>query len=686
MSNILFHNKFHRTTHHTVSSPFYPDSFLDPIASSDKPFLGIFYNRITTNERYTNADYITFGNENMVSLDLLSLLGGASYYLTLSEPISTNSFEWGAVYASVATLSAGWQEYLTARNTVTALSSNWQSAYNFYINFNYPGFASAYTSVNTLSNIWQQYPNKHLTNLAQEDTRAKNFAATTLVPTSALIWNLSANQVTSITLTTSATFVNTVSANKKKGGKYILMARQDKDGGEALAFSTDYVFGVAVSAATINDYVLYGTGVNSVGQLGLQGSASRNTLVALTGRWSQVTCGGSHTMAVSAGTTRLFGTGNNFYGQLGVGDLIDKSSFTPLTGNWSQVACGENHTMAISAGTGKLFAAGFSFYGQLGLGTTNNRRLLTGPLSGDWSKVICGYNHTMILSGTKLYAAGWNNFGQLGLGNTANRTLFTPLTGDWSQVACGNNHTMAQSAGTTIWFGTGVNTNGQLGLDDTSNRTSFTMLTGNWSQMVCGNSTTFALSTGTSKWFAAGDNTLGQLGAGGVTITSTFIALTGDWSALVCKSSHTMVLSGTKWYGTGLNTNGQLGLGDNTSKNTFTPLTGNWSQMVCGGSYTMAFDTNTSTKYSGVSGSAISTEPLSITVVKFTSDGSKLYGRSEFYTLSGLAPYTYFAGDGIILDPNPTDAYEGDSVTVGDGLIIAGAVPFIPLDDSINIL
>jgi alpha-tubulin suppressor-like RCC1 family protein len=317
-------------------------------------------------------------------------------------------------------------------------------------------------------------------------------------------------------------------------------------------------------------------------------------------------CGVHHTMALSAGTTKWFGTGYNLDGHLGLGDGtafswgggISKNTLTPLTGDWSQMVCGGYHTMALSAGTTKWFGVGDNIYGQLGLGDNTNKytpthRYTLTPLTGNWSQMVCGGDHTMALSAgtTKWFGTGENLDGQLGLGDTTNRNTLTPLTGNWSQMVCGVHHTMALSAGTTKWFGAGRNNySGQLGLGDFTNRNTLTPLTGNWSQMVCGGYHTMALSAGTTKWFGTGENAYGRLGLGDTTNRNTLTPLTGNWSQMVCGWEYTMALSAgtTKWFGTGLNYQGQLGLGDTTNRNTLTPLTGNWSQMVCGGFHTMA--------------------------------------------------------------------------------------------------
>ena len=229
----------------------------------------------------------------------------------------------------------------------------------------------------------------------------------------------------------------------------------------------------------------------------------------------------------------------------------------------------------------------------------------------------------------KWFGTGHNIFGTLGLGDNSNRNAFTPLTGNWSQMACGNFDTMALSAGTTQWYGTGYNTSGQLGLEDNSDRNAFTPLTGNWSQMACGNFHTMALSAGTTQWFGTGDNA-----------------------------------------------HGSLGLGDNSDRNAFTPLTGNWSQMACGAFHTMAMSATTlqpavTTVYTTY---VVSPTALSVTVIRFTCDGSKLYGKPTFYYYQRDTIWTYFAGPGLIFTPSPAEFYINDYFIPINGLTVAGVV------------
>jgi len=239
MSNILFHNKFHRTTHHTVSSVILPDSSSDSIASADKPFLGIFYNRLVDQNiiRYIAS----FNNDTLLTFDFAYLKAFLDQNLTLST--NTNSFEWQSAYATLCALSAGFGEYLTVFNTVTSLSSNWQAAYSFYVTLatNFNNLTSTQNTVNTVSSIWEEYPYKHVTNQAQQDTKAKNFAATVLSNDSSIVWVLSTNQAAVVALTGAVTFVNTTASNKKKGGKYQLLLRQPQSNNYLCSFGNDYV-------------------------------------------------------------------------------------------------------------------------------------------------------------------------------------------------------------------------------------------------------------------------------------------------------------------------------------------------------------------------------------------------------------------------------------------------------------
>jgi alpha-tubulin suppressor-like RCC1 family protein len=362
---------------------------------------------------------------------------------------------------------------------------------------------------------------------------------------------------------------------------------------------------VAITCAQASTDQLFGAGNNTFGQLGLGNYEQKNSFTYLDNKWSQVTCGSDFTMALSASNNALFGTGDNSFGQIGLGYAnysppYGPTTFTQAAGNWSKMSCGGWHTMALSAGTTKWFGTGRNDYGQLGLGYSNyNINVLT-QVAGDWSQMVCGGYHTMALSAgtTKWFSTGFNDYGALGLGNTVSRNVFTPLTGNWSQMSCGAWHTMALSADNNALFSTGGNFGGELGLGNdgaSTYRTTFTRVTGDWSQVVCGGKGntgghTMALSAGTTKWFGTGGNSSGTLGLGNTVSRNVFTPLTGNWSQMSCGAIHTMALSaGTNaLFCTGDNSTGALGLGDTVRRTSFTRVAGDWSQMAGGRFYTMA--------------------------------------------------------------------------------------------------
>jgi alpha-tubulin suppressor-like RCC1 family protein len=206
----------------------------------------------------------------------------------------------------------------------------------------------------------------------------------------------------------------------------------------------------ALSAGTNSQWFAAGI-MSTIGT----GFFSASTFTQLTGDWSQIVTGshigyGEHTMALSAGTNnQWFGVGSNNYGQLGLGNRTNQSRFTALTGNWSQMACGGTYSMALSAGTNTLFGAGNNSEGQLGFADTAGTFNSFTALTGNWSQVVCGERWTFALSANtnRWFATGYGSWNQLGLGDSGQRTTFTEITGrNLSQIICGGFTTMALSA------------------------------------------------------------------------------------------------------------------------------------------------------------------------------------------------------------------------------------------------
>lgn len=203
-----FHNKFHNTSHFTVSGVGY-DGGSDPIASVDLPFYGIFFNTLTDQQ----------GSYN----------------------IQTNSYEWWSAYATVKSTSGYWNPTDSLYNTVRSLSDNWNLGFNGYVTFgtSSASFVSTYNTVNTLSSNWSNEYTMY-TNIAQEYTQAKTFSGTNLTITtspSTVAWDVQNNQCTFFAMTGDTLFSNPT--NLKNGGTYNLTLSTGKSSLSAF-FDTKY--------------------------------------------------------------------------------------------------------------------------------------------------------------------------------------------------------------------------------------------------------------------------------------------------------------------------------------------------------------------------------------------------------------------------------------------------------------
>jgi alpha-tubulin suppressor-like RCC1 family protein len=348
---------------------------------------------------------------------------------------------------------------------------------------------------------------------------------------------------------------------------------------------------------------LWGWGSNTSGQLGDNTAITRSTPVTTFSggaNWKQLSCGGSHTAAIKTDGT-LWGWGLNTSGQLGVNDTINRS--TPVTTfaggtNWKQVAGGGEYTAAIKT-DGTLWTWGLNSSGQLGDNTIINRSTPVTTLTGgtDWKQVACGQEYTSAIKtdGT-LWTWGRNQFGQLGDNTTTQRnTPVTTFTGgtNWKQVTCSSTYyTAAIKTDGTLWTW-GVNTYGAIGDNTTTQRlTPVTTFTGgtNWKQVVSGGYHTAAIKTDGTLW-TWGLNSFGHLGVNDTnnrtTPVTTFAGGT-NWKQVSGGGYHTAAIKtdGTLWTW-GRNSYGAIG--DNTTTNRSTPVTTtaggtNWKS-VSGGSY-----------------------------------------------------------------------------------------------------
>ena len=157
MSNIVFHNKFHRSSHHTVATPGYPDSNKDPIASLTAPFSGIFYNKFEALVSPTLFNIQTFSGISVITFQgvQISIISLGS----LPGFIFTDSKTWHDTKVTIQTLSAGWEKYPTTYTTVVQNAGNWSLGYSGFQTLENLNLDSLEQTYNEYISYWSDLPN-----------------------------------------------------------------------------------------------------------------------------------------------------------------------------------------------------------------------------------------------------------------------------------------------------------------------------------------------------------------------------------------------------------------------------------------------------------------------------------------------------------------------------------------------
>ena len=255
-------------------------------------------------------------------------------------------------------------------------------------------------------------------------------------------------------------------------------------------------------------------------------------VTAITDSWSQISSNGATLLGVTNGGV-AYTWGYNGYGQLGINDIFSRS--TPIqistntntptkidsTNSYSQISAGGSHSMAIRTNN-TLWTWGTNTSGQLGDSTTISKYspVQIGALT-NWSTVSAGGIFSLAVNNSSvLYAWGSNSFGQLGINDIVNRSSPVQVgTSSWSQVSAGSSFALGVTIDNSV-VGWGQNTNGQLALMNlTANRSnpvqiplfSSPNLTSSNVMVIAGDNTAFHINKIGSLW-AWGDNSSGQLG------------------------------------------------------------------------------------------------------------------------------------------------------------------------------
>ena len=352
---------------------------------------------------------------------------------------------------------------------------------------------------------------------------------------------------------------------------------------------------------------IYGFGLNSSGQLGLNNVANQSspTQIGTDTDWAQITTGGTNTMAIKQDGT-LWGWGANTRAPLGLNDEIFRSSPTQVGAltNWAQVGVSTTFGGAIKT-DGTLWIWGSGNDGRTGLNDNDVQRSSPVQIGSDtdWSQIAVGNNFARALKTSgALYAWGANYFGQVGAnisggpGNAVSSPVQIGADTDWTLISGRGYRTQALKTDGTLWTW-GRNASGDLGLNDTIPRSSPTQIGAlTW----IGTSNSYGESSGAIR----SDNTLWTWGSGFAGRTGhndtinrsspTQVGALSNWSVLGVGGSHSLAIKtdGTLWaFGNG--GVGRLGQPQNPSGNISSPVQVGtdtfWTDAVPGSQFSIAF-------------------------------------------------------------------------------------------------
>uniref|UniRef100_A0A4W3I5X0 X-linked retinitis pigmentosa GTPase regulator n=1 Tax=Callorhinchus milii TaxID=7868 RepID=A0A4W3I5X0_CALMI len=168
------------------------------------------------------------------------------------------------------------------------------------------------------------------------------------------------------------------------------------------------------SALVTDDGQLYTFGESDNGKLGFPLCQKNNHRIPqhipdISGKVTQVSCGGSHTVILTEDNVYTFGLGQ--FGQLGHGTFTFESSVPKVVERLKKkevqyISCGENHTAVVTT-NGLLYTFGDGRHGKLGHGEENFTNQFKPTLCSRFLKftvqsVACGGCHMIVLAAPRL--------------------------------------------------------------------------------------------------------------------------------------------------------------------------------------------------------------------------------------------------------------------------------------------
>ncbi|MFA4987322.1 MAG: hypothetical protein WC712_12110 [Candidatus Brocadiia bacterium] len=342
--------------------------------------------------------------------------------------------------------------------------------------------------------------------------------------------------------------------------------------------------GRSFSAVLLTDGTVYTWGSNDYGQLGLGDLVQRltPTLVSgFAGKGITSISAANYSLAAIGSGALVYVTGRNTYGELGLGDNTDRNTpelVAALSGQGiTELGGGQMHFLAHGAGW-IIFAWGLNGSSQLGVGDDLNRDVPTEitALPGKSRGTIGGGDtHTVIIEpGRKVCTVGANDRGQLGLGHNVGANMIQRVTAlscmEVVSVVADDYQTFALCSDGSV-YAWGWNEYGQLGLGDNVNKTTPEIITGLSGHTVVDmaiGAVSAAVVCSDGEVYTWGINSSGQLGLGDTIDHNTpqLVATLSDKGVIRVASGGGTCLAlcaDGSVYGWGWNQYGELGLGDN---------------------------------------------------------------------------------------------------------------------------
>ena len=324
-----------------------------------------------------------------------------------------------------------------------------------------------------------------------------------------------------------------------------------------------------------NDGTVLGFGNNDSGEFGKKKEETKRFENLLNiPNIKYISSGNDYTILLTEDNV-LYASGLNTHGQLGLGDTNNREEFTqiPFDGtNIKKIACYSHHTLILK-NDGTLYASGYNDSGQLGLGDTTSRTtFIQIPDISDVKDVYCGNLFSIILknNGT-VWACGSCHQYQFGL-SAISHINFTQVATDVQQLLGCGYHTMFLKNDGTVWA-CGYNSSNKFGAKATLKV--YTQIATNVKKIYGGETHTFLVKNDDTIW-ACGCNTDGRCAIYNyIDSLPDFQQITeiDNIKEIICGGCHTIFLKNDETYwGCGNNNSNRMGILNVNKYQTFTKM------------------------------------------------------------------------------------------------------------------